>query len=147
MLSRYHWPGNIRELENLVERMVLFASGSTIRVDELPDSFLVNGATSEDVEDEALEPRDEDGREGKTTHPEETRLIRLPLSSLGLDLKEAVRAGSRLVEETLIREALQHTDGNVTRSARLLGISRRSLQSKMKELGLRTTNDGDEPST
>ena len=48
-----------------------------------------------------------------------------------------MRAGSRLVEEALIREALGKTDGNVTRSARELGISRRSLQSKMKELGLR----------
>ena len=48
-----------------------------------------------------------------------------------------MRAGSRLVEEALIREALAKTDGNVTRSARALGISRRSLQSKMKELGLR----------
>jgi DNA-binding NtrC family response regulator len=69
------------------------------------------------------------------------RLLRLPLSSLGLDLKEAVRAGSRLVEEALITEALSQTQGNVTRSARLLGISRRSLQSKMKELGLRTNPD------
>jgi DNA-binding NtrC family response regulator len=147
MLSRYQWPGNIRELENLVERMVLFASGPTIRVDELPDSFVVDGGGSEHTDEDALATPDADAREGEMGPPTEKRLIRLPLSSLGLDLKEAVRAGSRLVEETLIREALQHTDGNVTRSARLLGISRRSLQSKMKELGLRTTNDGDDPST
>src|SRR5690606_33163516 len=38
-LKSYSWPGNIRELENLVERMVLFASGELIGVDELPDSF------------------------------------------------------------------------------------------------------------
>ena len=49
--------------------------------------------------------------------------------------------GIRLVEEALIREALAKTDGNVTRSARALGISRRSLQSKMKELGLRESPD------
>ena len=59
------------------------------------------------------------------------------LDSLGLDLKEAVKAGSRRIEEALIREALAQTSANVTRSARKLGISRRSLQSKMKELGLR----------
>jgi len=147
MLSRYHWPGNIRELENLVERMVLFASGPTIRVDELPDSFVVGGGSTDDADEDGPAMADEDAREAETGPPTEKRLIRLPLSSLGLDLKEAVRAGSRLVEETLIREALQHTDGNVTRSARLLGISRRSLQSKMKELGLRTTSDGEDPST
>ena len=124
-LKNYSWPGNIRELENLVERMVLFASGERIGVDELPDSFTT---------DEPDDGDDQDGVEGDGGLP---RAIRLPLDSLGLDLKEAVKAGSRRIEEALIREALAQTDSNVTRSARKLGISRRSLQSKMKELGLR----------
>ncbi|EDM78689.1 two component, sigma54 specific, transcriptional regulator, Fis family protein [Plesiocystis pacifica SIR-1] len=124
-LKAYSWPGNIRELENLVERMVLFASGDRVSVDELPDSFTADG------EDE---DGDDAGAEGEVGLP---RAIRLPLDSLGLDLKEAVKAGSRRIEEALIREALAQTDANVTRSARKLGISRRSLQSKMKELGLR----------
>ena len=121
-LRTYGWPGNIRELENLVERMVLFASGDQIERDDLPDNFQeleAGGETDGEIDGDRV------------------RHIRLPLSSLGLDLKEAVKAGSRLVEEALIREALGQTDTNVTRSARLLGISRRSLQSKMKELGLR----------
>jgi two-component system response regulator AtoC len=124
-LKNYSWPGNIRELENLVERMVLFASGELIGVDELPDSFTTD--EPDDVEEQ--DPSEADGGL--------PRAIRLPLDSLGLDLKEAVKAGSRRIEEALIREALAQTDSNVTRSARKLGISRRSLQSKMKELGLR----------
>ncbi|MFO7564602.1 MAG: sigma-54 dependent transcriptional regulator [Enhygromyxa sp.] len=124
-LKSYSWPGNIRELENLVERMVLFASGELIGVDELPDSFTTGES------DDGEEP---DAGEADGGLP---RAIRLPLDSLGLDLKEAVKAGSRRIEEALIREALAQTDSNVTRSARKLGISRRSLQSKMKELGLR----------
>ncbi|MGB1701004.1 MAG: sigma-54 interaction domain-containing protein, partial [Nannocystaceae bacterium] len=123
VLRAYAWPGNIRELENLVERMVLFASQDVISRDDLPDNF--HGL---DDEESAMAAEAQGGN---------VRHIRLPLSSLGLDLKEAVKAGSRLVEEALIREALGQTDTNVTRSARLLGISRRSLQSKMKELGLR----------
>ncbi|PRP90070.1 Transcriptional regulatory protein ZraR [Enhygromyxa salina] len=122
-LRSYSWQGNIRELENLVERMVLFASGDLIGVGELPDSF-----TSDESDDDEPESGGEVGL---------PRAIRLPLDSLGLDLKEAVKAGSRRIEEALIREALAQTDANVTRSARKLGISRRSLQSKMKELGLR----------
>jgi DNA-binding NtrC family response regulator len=124
-LRGYNWQGNIRELENLVERMVLFASADLIGVGELPDSFTnVDGDHDDDDDDDD----DEGGL---------PRAIRLPLDSLGLDLKEAVKAGSRRIEEALIREALAQTAANVTRSARKLGISRRSLQSKMKELGLR----------
>lgn len=143
-LAQYSWPGNIRELENLVERMVLFASGPVIERDALPEAFLevsvpgpdgeastaVTGAAV-DSEAAADEPSSEEGE----------RLLRLPLSSLDLDLKEAVKQGSRLVETELITEALNRTDNNVTRSAKMLGISRRSLQSKMKELGLRTSAD------
>jgi DNA-binding NtrC family response regulator len=148
VLSGHKWPGNIRELENLVERMVLFASSPIIEADELPDAFGSGEAPKSEPapaehadqpgdtsDDELPEPEDDpDSRAGE-------KLLRLPLASLGLDLKEAVRAGSRLVEEALISEALAQTRGNVTRSARLLGISRRSLQSKMKELGLRSGDD------
>jgi two-component system response regulator AtoC len=156
-LSRYHWPGNIRELENLVERMVLFASGPIIERDALPEAFLEPAADHGD--DDAAEAGHAEGLGAEAAdeadHDETTpradpaegggltgeRLLRLPLASLGLDLKEAVRQGSRLVETELISAALEQTQGNVTRSARLLGISRRSLQSKMKELGLRTTGE------
>jgi two-component system, NtrC family, response regulator AtoC len=158
-LATYPWHGNIRELENLVERVVLFASEHIIRVDALPEPFqevgsdeaagtapaqLLNdggaGSDATDLTDIHLGVPAEHAA-GSAARGDE-RLLRLPLSSLGLDLKEAVRAGSRLVEEALITEALAQTQGNVTRSARLLGISRRSLQSKMKELGLRTPPEG-----
>jgi DNA-binding NtrC family response regulator len=52
-------------------------------------------------------------------------------------LKEAVRAETERVERELIQRALDETGGNVTQAARKLKISRKSLQTKMKELGLR----------
>ncbi|HWB74428.1 MAG TPA: sigma-54 dependent transcriptional regulator [Nannocystaceae bacterium] len=145
-LSRYGWPGNIRELENLVERMVLFASGQVIDLEALPDTFL-EAASADDDRERAGDDKGEpiapvgDDASAVAAGTASDKLLRLPLASLGFDLKEAVRAGSRMVEEALIREALTQTQYNVTRSARLLGISRRSLQSKMKELGLRTGGD------
>jgi DNA-binding NtrC family response regulator len=54
-------------------------------------------------------------------------------------LKEAVRAETERVERELIQRALDATGGDVTQAARKLKISRKSLQTKMKELGLRTT--------
>lgn len=137
VLGQYGWPGNIRELENLVERMVLFASNDEILPDALPDAFADGTPQRPAVDNPDPEDGPEDAQAEAAGEDDGERLLRLPLKALGLDLKEAVRAGSRLVEEALITEALEQTQSNVTRSARLLGISRRSLQSKMKELGLR----------
>jgi DNA-binding NtrC family response regulator len=52
-------------------------------------------------------------------------------------LKEAVREATLKLEREFIGRALDQTGGNVTHTARLLKISRKSLQNKMKELGLR----------
>jgi len=52
-------------------------------------------------------------------------------------LKEIVRAETSRVEREVIARALTETGGNVTQAAKLLKISRKSLQMKMKELGLR----------
>ena len=56
-------------------------------------------------------------------------------------LKEAVKAETERVERELIQRALDETGGNVTQAARRLKISRKSLQTKMKELGLRDRDD------
>jgi len=52
-------------------------------------------------------------------------------------LKDIVRAETERVERELIVRALEETGGNVTQAARKLKISRKSLQNKMKEFGLR----------
>ncbi|MBL9003221.1 MAG: hypothetical protein JNJ46_03185 [Myxococcales bacterium] len=52
-------------------------------------------------------------------------------------LKEIVRLETERVEREMIVKALEQTGGNVTQAARQLRISRKSLQTKMKELGLR----------
>jgi two-component system, NtrC family, response regulator AtoC len=114
-LIAYQWPGNIRELENLMERTMLFCEGPAIRVSDLPVE--VTGASPSAA---ATSPA---GDEGGRPAPE--------------SLKEAVRAETERVERELIQKALDATGGNVTQAARKLKISRKSLQTKMKELGLR----------
>jgi len=117
-LVAYQWPGNIRELENLMERTVLFCEGPEIRVSDLPPE--VAGAAAPQP---ARGPADTTGEEPPRPAPE--------------SLKEAVRAETERVERELIQRALDATGGNVTQAARKLKISRKSLQTKMKELGLR----------
>jgi DNA-binding NtrC family response regulator len=60
-------------------------------------------------------------------------------------LKEQVKAAMSRLERELIVKALEQTGGNVTHAARLLKISRKGLQLKMKELGLREREQPNEP--
>jgi len=111
-LRRYHWPGNVRELENLIERCVLFADGTSITVPDLPEEVRGAGGSPD------------------------------PTAADPMALKSRVRAAAERVERDLIDKALKLCDHNVTRAAKLLRISRKSLQVKMRDLGLREAKDG-----
>ena len=120
-LIGYGWPGNIRELENVLERTILFCDAPRIRVRDLPPEVGVpaigpSASASASASGSQLPLADRTG----------------PHS-----LKDIVRAETSRVERELIVKALDETGGNVTQAARLLKISRKSLQMKMKEFGLR----------
>jgi nitrogen regulation protein NR(I) len=117
VLSTYPWPGNIRELENVVERAVLFCDGTRLRVNDLPPE--VRGAS-------AL----------ATVSPQTEASLDAAIAAEG-GLKEHVKVAMSRLERELVSRALEQTGGNVTHAARLLKISRKGLQLKMKELGLR----------
>jgi nitrogen regulation protein NR(I) len=120
-LGAHDWPGNIRELENVVERAVLFADHALVGIDDLLPQI---GAT----EPFGLgAPYDRVAAEGSSAaEPQD-----------GEGLKAQVKAATTRLERRLIERALGQTNGNVTHAARLLKISRKGLQLKMKELGLR----------
>ena len=105
-LEAYDFPGNVRELENVVERAVALETGEYITCDSLPEHL--------------CGPR-RAGLEGLPDLPEE-----------GLDL-EALLAD---VEKRYLQEALRRTGGNKTEAARLLGITFRSFRYRLERLGL-----------
>ncbi|TNF50159.1 sigma-54-dependent Fis family transcriptional regulator [bacterium] len=102
MLMRSRWKGNIRELENVVERALIMTRGEYIQPGDLP----ANIQDQENLESLGIAP----GR---------------PLSE---------------VEREAIMQTLQLTGGNRTEAAKLLGISRRTLQYKLKEYGITSPN-------
>ena len=122
MLVNHPWPGNIRELENVIERAVLFCDGDALRPVDLPSEL---GTRTPEPPLAAPAP--------KTLAP--------PSPAATDGLKEQVKAAMSRLERELIVKALEQTGGNVTHAARLLKISRKGLQLKMKELGLRERDE------
>jgi DNA-binding NtrC family response regulator len=143
-LVSHHWPGNIRELENVIERTILFCEGSEIRLADLPGDLggtLPQGMAAPVIEERAPATASSSSTlpaQGAAAPPSSVPQVGEEVGSL----KEAVRAETERVERELIQRALDETGGNVTQAARKLQISRKSLQTKMKELGLRDKEQG-----
>jgi two-component system, NtrC family, response regulator AtoC len=108
-LVNFRWPGNIRELENIIERALVFAEGPVLDVENVPAELIER---SSPIPSAATMPDD-------------------------ASMKDIVKQATAEIEKDLIVKALQETKGNVTQAAKKLKISRKSLQNKMKEFGLR----------
>jgi DNA-binding NtrC family response regulator len=108
-LMAYHWPGNVRQLENAIERAVAFAAGrSQIDVGDLP-------------------PEIQEAREGALS-ASVSEGVALPEDGMNLDMFIAN------IERDLIHRSLERTGGNKGEAARLLGLKRTTLVEKLKRL-------------
>jgi two-component system, NtrC family, nitrogen regulation response regulator NtrX len=106
LLNRYRWPGNVRELRNLVERMVIMVAGDRIETRHLPPGI----------------------HHGSAARPAGAHASASGFSSL----QEARSA----YERDYILRKLEENQGNVTRTAEVLGLERSHLYRKMKSLGI-----------
>src|SRR6185295_7875596 len=101
-LEAYDWPGNIRELRNVLERAALLGSGPTLTADDM-----ILGRPS-------------------VSHNHGPRL--LPLPKAGLSLSD--------LERDLVMQALEQAEGNQTKAAQLLGMTREKIHYRMAKYGL-----------
>jgi two-component system nitrogen regulation response regulator GlnG len=120
LFAKYHWPGNVRQLENVCRRATIMAPAQEIDVEDLPDELRTDG----DVE---VRNRGEDW---ETTLKEWAE--RHVISATTPILDEAVPRFERI----MIRVALAQTRGRRQDAARLLGWGRNTLTRKIKELEL-----------
>ena len=118
-LQAYEWPGNVRELANLVERLAVTFPNDTADIADLPDKYrnaitigTDNTFNGQRVLSHSLSPE---------LLPED-----------GIDLKSYLKS----TEVTLIRQALDHSNGTMSQAARILHVGRTTLTEKVKRLGL-----------
>jgi two-component system nitrogen regulation response regulator GlnG len=118
ILQKHNWPGNIRELENTIERAAVVARGETMTAQDLPGevlepkSIIVAPADSDAAVDAAVQP-----------------LFALARK----DPKFKIMAA---VERELITRALVETAGNQLQAAKLLGITRATLRKRIEKYGI-----------
>jgi DNA-binding NtrC family response regulator len=105
LLAHYEFPGNVRELENIIDHAVIMAEGNTLQAQDLPDVV---------------------------------RLGSSPRLGLEYDVGATIKTLAQLEEEH-IRRVLHDLEGNQTKAAKKLGISRSTLWRKMREYGLERT--------
>lgn len=105
----YIWPGNIRELENLIERLVLMATGDTVIFEDIPPELKSRGGA-----------------------------ISIPrLEGRKKSFKEIIKNKTGEIERQIIIKILEECNWNVTKAAMQLGLSRRGLHLKMTKYNLR----------
>jgi DNA-binding NtrC family response regulator len=106
LFEQHPWPGNVRQLENVLESALMVRPDGALEIDDLPRRF--REQASEVVGASSV----------------------LPPS--GLDLKDVLER----LEQELIRQALDRTGGNRTRAAALLGLNRTTLVEKLRKMGI-----------
>jgi len=120
VLCSHDWPGNVRELANLMEQCLIFGRGQRVGPETIERLLLGSQEAPTDI--------------FQSTDAALVKSLRHALSGEPTDLLE--RVTDRVTRQT-IAEVLRHTEGNRSRAARLLGVSRPTLLAKMRKYGLR----------
>jgi transcriptional regulator with PAS, ATPase and Fis domain len=111
-LEKYHWPGNVREVENLIERLVVLSENGIIRAADLPD-YVINNSM-----------------------PQHQSSTRLTLPEQGVDLDGVLER----IENGFIEQALQRSRGNKTIAAELLKLNRTTFIERLRKKGMLQTS-------
>ena len=117
-LTHYHWPGNVRQLENMCRWMTVMAPGQIVTKDDLPPELEQNATPSGQGEEWSEHLKKQ--AQLKLSHGDDNILNDLAVE----------------FERVLLRAALDHTHGHKQEAAKRLGWGRNTLTRKLKELGV-----------
>lgn len=116
-LTTMDWPGNVRELQNVIRRTIMFCPDQTVTAGHL------KGIAENPQVSRPDQPMYENDSDAEIQH-----------------YKEAKERLNRVFEEMYIRRLLEKTEGNVTRAARMCGLTRAALQKIMRRSGIRSSS-------
>ncbi|MFK7872033.1 MAG: sigma-54 interaction domain-containing protein [Oligoflexales bacterium] len=122
-LRSHYWPGNVRQLQNLVERLVITKGGGEIRREDLPAEFLSNEGYFQNSFEQRIHAKKS---ESINACPQSSLEV---LPEKGIDLTLHLRE----IENSLIRQALERTGNNKNKAAQLLKLNRTTLVEKVKK--------------
>jgi DNA-binding NtrC family response regulator len=108
-IMEFHWPGNVRQLVNILERAVVLAARPVLRTEDLPEDLNIRSGFNEGFLDELMHLPFKEAKERITTH---------------------------FMKEYLTRK-LHNNQGNISHTAAELGIHRQSLQMMLRRLGIK----------
>lgn len=119
ILSEYYWPGNVRQLQNLVERLLITHSGGAIKAKDLPLEFLMHQEVDASRKNQASGEEPSISRQGAVS--------KLPKEGFNLD--EYLEN----LENDFILQALERANNNKSQASKLLGLNRTTLVEKLKK--------------
>jgi transcriptional regulator with PAS, ATPase and Fis domain len=127
VLKEYDWPGNIRQLQNLVDRLVVLKGGGVIQVSDLPKEFSQERAAKSPAQGVSTR-----SQAPATVYPKDHAV----LPDEGINLTEYIES----LENGYIRQALHRTGNNKNRAAKLLGLNRTTLVERIKKRRIQPLN-------
>ena len=111
LLLMHRWDGNIRELQNVIERAVILCKGSAILPEHLPTSISKDSCSTENIKSQAA------------VNP-----VQFDIPPHGLSLDD--------LEKQLVTQALEKSKNNKTKAAKLLGLTRGTFRYRLQKYGL-----------
>ncbi|TLU99200.1 sigma-54-dependent transcriptional regulator [Dyadobacter luticola] len=120
----YSWPGNLRELKNVIKRATLLSDGELIEEKSLPFE-IVNYKRLKDLDEEPAAPAAASASTGSVESPVE-----------GDDSKPSLKTVANEAEYDMIMQVLRDVNFNKSKAARLLNIDRKTLYNKMKQFDI-----------